>query len=148
MQLAHNSASTGNPVALVRPLVGHTARLIISDQLHDSSDTAKLPSLPDSPILLQSRLSQKPTYKLVVLIRQPAILLVLLVGLLLQCVKVPALSALNLELRFELLDRLAQLLRFARRARLLGRLLLQSGERFLDVDKVEDDVKDAREEEG
>ena len=82
------------------------------------------------------------------LIRQPAILPVLPLCLLLQRVKVPALSTLSFKLLFELLDRLAELFRLAIGARLLGRLLLQSSEGFLNVDKVEDDVKDAGEEKG
>ena len=93
-------------------------------------------------------LSEKQTYQLVVLIRQPAILPVLPLCLLLQRVKVPALSTLSFKLLFELLDRLAELFRLAIGARLLGRLLLQSSEGFLNVDKVEDDVKDAGEEKG
>ena len=88
------------------------------------------------------------THQLVVLVRQASILLVLLVRLLLERVKVPALRALSLELLFELLDRLAELVRLARDPRLLGRLLLPGGKRLLDVDKVEDDVEHAGEEEG
>jgi hypothetical protein len=82
-----------------------------------------------------------------VLIREPAVLFALLPRLLLENVKVAALRTLRLELLFQLLDRAAQLVRLARRARLLGDLLLQGSVRLLDVDKVEDDVKDAGEEE-
>lgn len=82
------------------------------------------------------------------LIRQPVVLLILLIRLFLQRIKVPPLFLTRIDLRLQLCNAFTHLFGLAVSPGLLGRLLLQRGKSLLDVDEVEDDIEYSGEKEG